>query len=313
MDWTEIKVSVNAKNVGTASDIAHMTVPYGIYIEDYSNLEQEAFEIAHVDLIDEELLQKNRDIAIIHIYIKPDENPMEAISFLQERLSIAGIENSIETENCAEEDWINNWKKYFKPIPVGKKILIRPSWIDDYDSEGRAVLSIEPGLAFGTGTHATTRLCLETMEKCDLTGKNVLDLGCGSGILSIGALLLGAESVVAVDIDEVASRIASENLENNGFNSERATVLCGNALEDEALVKTIGEGYDVICANIVAGIIIEMSPLFMSVLKNGGYLIASGIISERENEVRLALEKIGFKVVETASEDDWSVILAQKI
>jgi len=299
MDWTEIKVSVNAKNVGTASDIAHMTVPYGIYIEDYSNLEQEAFEVAHIDLIDEELLQKNRDIAIIHIYIKPDENPMEAISFLQERLDRAGIEHSIETENCAEEDWINNWKKYFKPIPVGKKILIRPSWIDDYDKDGRAVLSIEPGLAFGTGTHATTRLCLETMEDYITPETTLLDLGCGSGILSIAGLLLGAKNATGVDIDSIAVKTAIENGEENGFREPEYRIIHGD------LTDKITKKYDVIVANIIADVIIYFCSVAGQFMKDNAVFIVSGIVDTREADVLKAFDENGFKIKERREENGW--------
>ena len=126
-----------------------MVVPYGIYMEDYSHLEEEALEIAHIDLIDEELLQKDREHAIIHIYISPEANPAEAVSFLEERFQAENIPYEIDRDSCVEEDWINNWKKYFHPIPVGEKLLIRPLWEDDYDAQGRTVLHLEPGLAFG--------------------------------------------------------------------------------------------------------------------------------------------------------------------
>ena len=142
-----------------------MVVPYGIYIEDYSNLEEEAWEIAHIDLIDEDLLQKDRTKALVHIYISPEESPAEAVAFLRERYTAEGIENEITLDPCVEEDWINNWKQYFKPIPVGEKLLIRPTWEEVQDSGGRIVLDLDPGLAFGTGTHETTRLCMELLEK----------------------------------------------------------------------------------------------------------------------------------------------------
>ena len=204
MDWTEVTISVNAKDVDKAGDIANMVVPYGIYIEDYSNLEEEAWEIAHIDLIDEDLLQKDRSKALIHIYISPEESPAEAVAFLRERYTAEGIESEISLDSCVEEDWINNWKQYFKPIPVGEKLLIRPTWEEVQDSSGRIVLDLDPGLAFGTGTHETTRLCMELLEKYVQPGMDVLDVGCGSGILSVAALLLGAEKAVGVDIDELA-------------------------------------------------------------------------------------------------------------
>ena len=175
MEWTEIKITVEARDVDRAGDIAQMVVPYGIYVEDYSHLEEEAWEIAHIDLIDEELLRKDRTKGVVHVYISPEENPAEAVSFLRERYQAEGVAHSIETASCAEEDWINNWKKYFKPIPVGERLLIRPTWesLDSGIAESRVVLDLDPGLAFGTGTHETTRLCMELLEDYVRPGETV--------------------------------------------------------------------------------------------------------------------------------------------
>ena len=166
MEWTEVIIEINADDIDIATDIANMVVPYGVYIEDYRTLEEETWEIANIDLIDEELLKKDRTKGYIHIYISPDENPAEAVAFLSERLNENGISNKIDLNKCKNEDWENNWKEFFKPMNVGEKLLIRPLWIDDYENPtGRKVLSIEPGLAFGTGGHDTTRLCLEMCVK----------------------------------------------------------------------------------------------------------------------------------------------------
>lgn len=162
--WTEIAVTVDTKDIESAGDIANMVVPYGIYIEDYSALEEETMEIAHIDLIEESLLEKDRTKGIIHIYINPDENPLESTSFISERLDALGIKYEITISDCKVEDWQNNWKQYFHPMPIGKKLLIRPVWEENYDAGDRKVLDIEPGLAFGSGSHPTTQLCLETLE-----------------------------------------------------------------------------------------------------------------------------------------------------
>lgn len=164
MDWTEIIAEVDAKDVERAENIAVMTVPYGIYIEDYSSLEEEVLEIAKIDLIDEELLAKNRETARIHIYISPEDNPAEATAFLEERFRAENINFKILTDKCDVEACLDNWKKYFYPIEIGEKLLVRPVWREDYDPKGRTVLHLEPGIAFGTGTHETTRLCLEALE-----------------------------------------------------------------------------------------------------------------------------------------------------
>lgn len=296
-NWTEIKITVPAAKSDMAGDIANMTVPHGIYIEDYSNLEEEAMEIAHIDLIDEELLHKDRTKAVIHVYISPEDNPSEAVSFLEERLRACGIEYEIDSADCAMDDWLNNWKKYFKPIPVGKKLLIRPIWEDDFDSMGRKVLNLEPGLAFGTGTHETTRLCMELIEEYLTPGVDFLDVGCGSGILSVAALLLGAGKAVGIDIDPLAVKTAAENARLNGVES-CFTGICGNLAE-----KATGS-YQVVAANIVADIVIELSRSVPEFLSPGGVYIISGIIDTREQDVLDAL--VGsFSVIERKEERGW--------
>lgn len=296
-NWTEIQIKIPAPEAERAGDIANMVVPYGIYMEDYSHLEEEAMEIAHIDLIDEELLQKDRDTAIIHVYISPEENPAEAVSFLQERYEAVGIPCEISQGACREEDWLNNWKKYFKPMPVGEKLLIRPLWEEEYDPQGRTVLHLEPGLAFGTGTHETTRLCLELLEKYVSPGTGFLDMGCGSGILSVAALLLGAKSAVGVDIDPLAVKTAVENARVNGV-GERFTGICGNLGE-----KVTGK-FQVAAANIVADIVILLSQDAPRFLTLDSVYIVSGIIDTREQDVLDALSG-RFTVLERREEKGW--------
>ncbi|MBR0349997.1 MAG: 50S ribosomal protein L11 methyltransferase [Clostridia bacterium] len=291
MEWTEVKINVNTKDVDKAGDIAQMVVPYGIYIEDYSDLEEAAWEIAHIDLIDEDLLQKDRNKAVVHIYISPEESPAEAVAFLSERYNAEGIEHEIDLSICRNQDWENNWKAYFKPLPVGDKLLIRPVWEDEYDADGRIVLDIEPGLAFGNGGHDTTRLCLETLEKHINPEVELLDIGCGSGILGIAGLLLGAKSATGVDIDALAVKTAKENGTINGFEEPKFTVFEGNLTD-----KVTGK-YDVVVANIVADIIVMFTENVGQFLKDDGVYITSGIIDTREQDVLDAFEKYGFEVI----------------
>ena len=225
--WTEISITVSTEDLDLAGSIANMVVPYGIYIEDYSALVEETMEIAHIDLIEESLLEKDRTKGIIHIYVNPEENPLEAVAFLKERLDANNIEHEIKISDCRVEDWQNNWKQYFHPMPIGNKLLIRPLWENDFDAQGRRVLNIEPGLAFGTGSHPTTKLCLETLEDYIDNSSEVLDIGCGSGILSIASLLLGAKSAFGVDIDSLAVKTAKANAAENGIDEEGSTT--GNA------------------------------------------------------------------------------------
>ncbi len=304
MDWTEVTITVNAKDVDKAGDIANMVVPYGIYIEDYSNLEEEAWEIAHIDLIDEDLLQKDRTKALVHIYISPEESPAEAVAFLRERYTAEGIENEITLDPCVEEDWINNWKQYFKPIPVGEKLLIRPTWEEVQDSGGRIVLDLDPGLAFGTGTHETTRLCMELLEKYVQPGMDVLDVGCGSGILSVAALLLGAEKAVGVDIDELAVKTADENAAINHV-AERFTGICGNLTD-----KVTGK-YDIVVANIVADVIIMLTKDVEQFMKPDTVYLMSGIIDTREQDVLAAVEQ-HFEIIDRKEEKGWVALSAKR-
>lgn len=305
-DWLEIKLTIDVTNIEAASAIANMCVPYGIYIEDYSHLEEESMEIAHIDLIDEALLAKDRTKAVIHVYIAPDENPAEAVSFLRERLNAADIPYGLDTADCAKEDWINNWKQYFHPTPVGKKLMIHPTWIQNFDPQGRKVLDIEPGLAFGTGTHSTTKLCMEALEDYVDENTHLLDVGCGSGILSIAALLLGAQDAVGVDIDEVAVKTAIENGRQNHFTPPRYQILQGN------LTDQITGRYNLVVANIVADIIILFAKDAGRYMTEDGILIASGIIAERAEDVQTGLELNGLRIIERREEKGWVVFVSKK-
>ena len=303
MEWSEVTVRIPSAAVEEACAIAQMCVPYGIYIEDYSDLTEEAPKIAHIDLIDEELLAKDRAHALIHLYISPAENPGEAASFLTQRLLACGIKHSIATAQVREEDWATAWKKYYHPVRVGKRLVICPSWEQTELSAHEIKLELDPGMAFGTGTHETTRLCLELLEQYVSPGSQVLDVGCGSGILSIAALLLGAKRAVGVDIDEVAVRVARENAGMNGVD-ERAEFVCGD------LAREVTGVYQVVCANIVADVIKRFAPDIPRYLAPGGTLLASGIIAERADEVAAALEEQGLRVLRREEQGGWAALAA---
>lgn len=302
MEWTEIKITVDAENADAAGNIAQMTVPYGIYVEDYSHLKEDVEEVAHIDLIDEELLKKDRSKAVVHVYISPEDSPAEAVAFLSERYAAAGIRHKIETAPCVQEDWINNWKKYFHPIKVGKKLLIRPDWEKAENPEGRVVLDLEPGIAFGTGTHETTRLCMEFLEEYVKPGCAMLDVGCGSGILSVAGLLLGAKSAVGVDIDPLAVKTAGQNAARNHVEN-RFTGICGS------LTEKVEGTFDVVVANIVADVIMELTKDIRKFLSPGAAFLMSGIIDEREADVLQAL-KGKFRVVGRKEEKGWVALAA---
>ncbi|MGN0676588.1 MAG: 50S ribosomal protein L11 methyltransferase, partial [Ruminococcus sp.] len=215
---------------------------------------------------------------------------------------------AVECSGIREEDWANNWKQYFKPFTVGKKLMIKPSWESCENPENRIILEIDPASSFGTGQHHTTRLCLELLEKSLVKGDKILDIGCGSGILSIGAMLLGAESAVAVDIEENAVNTAVENAGKNHINPEKYRAYCGNIISDSALAEKINGTYDIITANIVADVLIAMKDFFARYLRKNGTLIISGIIEERMHEVTDAVESAGFTAEEYNIKEGWSAV-----
>lgn len=305
MEYTEVKIFVKTEDTERASSVAIMTVPYGIYIEDYSDLEQGAWEIAHIDLIDEDLLKKNRDESIIHVFIEEGNNPAEAVSFISERLNAESISHRIETDGVNSDDWQDKWKAFFKPQSIGERLFVRPIWIDDYDSGNRAVLNIEPGAAFGTGTHETTRLCLETLDKIIKDGDTVLDIGCGSGILAIASMLLGAKEGFGVDIDPLAVKTAKENGLMNNLNEPELTFVCGD------LADKVTKKYDVVVANIVADIIILFSTQVRAFMKQGAKFIASGIIDTRADEVCMALQNAGLILKERIEDNGWVCLVCE--
>ena len=306
MDWTDVTVTVPRDQAELAAAIASMVVTGGVYVEDYGDLEEMVQEIAHIDLIDEDLLKKDRENAVVHVYISPEENPAEALGFLRERFSEANIPFSLGDQSVREEDWATNWKQYFHPQPVGEKLLICPSWEEPGDVGDRAVLTLDPGMAFGTGEHATTRLMLEAMEDYITPDTHVLDVGCGSGILSMAALLLGAHNAVGVDIDPVAVKTAIENGERVGMTAPRYEMRLGN------LAEAVEGEVQVVVANIVADAICALSPDVPRFLAKDGVYLVSGIIDTREQDVLSALAACGFQVVDRKESGGWLCLVTKK-
>ncbi|MDE5771792.1 MAG: 50S ribosomal protein L11 methyltransferase [Ruminococcus sp.] len=268
------------------------------------------------DYIDDDLMGLAQCETCITVYL-PDNNQgsdmLSAIRSMLAEVKSANTENvygrlEAELSSIREEDWANNWKQYFKPINVGEKLVIKPSW-EEYSGDGsRKILEIDPASSFGTGQHHTTRLCLELLEKSLNGGDRILDMGCGSGILSIGAVLLGAENAVAVDIDENAAATAAENAEKNHIPSEKYTTYFGNILSDEKLADRIDAKYDIITANIVADVLIAMKDYFVRYITDNGILIVSGIITERMDEVIEAIETVGFEKLEINTKEGWAAV-----
>lgn len=314
MEWTEIIMKVPSAQLEQAADMAQMAVDGGIYVEDYSHLEEEAREIAHIDLIDEELLAKDREHGLVHLYISPEENPKEALAFLRERCAGEGIDCEFSVESCAEEDWINNWKQYFKPFTVDH-ILIKPT-LEPIPEEhkDKLLVQIDPGTAFGTGMHETTQLCIRQLEKHVHGQAEILDVGTGSGILGITALKLGAKEVWGTDLDENAITAVGENLEANSISSDSFHVLQGNIIDDQAVKDWAGyEKYDIVVANILADVIILLVDEIPAHLKKGGYFITSGIINMKEEAVKAAFAaNQELEVTEITYQGEWVSVTARK-
>ena len=303
MEWTDIRLTVSKADAEAAEAVATMIAEGGIYIEDYSDIEEQVEQIAHVDLIEQELLDKPRDTVIIHMYLEPGDSPVETLALIAARMEAAGIPYTSETEGVEQEDWQNGWRKYYHPMDVGQRLAVVPSW-QDYETS-RVKLILDPGLAFGTGGHETTNLCLEVLDERVRGGERVLDIGTGSGILAIAALKLGAAVAEGVDIDPVAVRTAGENAALNGV-ADKLTVLVGD-LSDKASGK-----YDIITANIVATAIMALAPAVPGLMADDAVFIASGIIDSRKDEVIAALEATGLAVLEVKEKRGWECIVCKK-
>ena len=304
MNWTDLKITVSTKDAETAEAIAQLAVPYGIYIEDYSDMLELVPQIAHIDLIDEELLARSRTEAVLHLYLPPEENPAEASAFLTHRLEAEGIAYHIETDRTlAEEDWANAWKRFYHPTHLGDRLVVCPSWEEYSPAPQELVMTLDPGMAFGSGTHHTTRLCCELLEQLPVEHTRILDMGTGSGILSIAALLLGAQTAFGVDIDKLAVKTANANALENGFGADRFVAVEGN------LSDKVNGQYDIIVANIVADIIMQFNPQVAQFLKPGGTYITGGIIDVREDEVLASFAANGFTVQQRFEDKGWLVFV----
>ena len=293
----------------------------GFIISDSADFESFlADKDANWDYVDDELMGLKNVEPHITLYVHDNAQGAEMAAAIRSLVEEYKANNSddyygnirMEYANVKEEDWANNWKKYYKPFRVGRSLVVKPSWEDVTAEEGDKILEIDPASTFGTGQHHTTKLVMETLENVIRGGERVLDLGCGSGILSIASMLFGASEITMCDIFENAVKTTSENVEKNNITADKYRAFCGNVIEDKELCDKIGTGYDVVCANIVADVIIGMSGLFGGFMKPDASLIVSGIIDERLDEVMSSLSENGFKAVSTENEEGWNCILLKK-
>lgn len=271
------------------------------------------------DYVDENLSKKMQALSQVRLYLESDsaESKIDQLRQLLAELpkkypAFDFGPLTIALENVPEEDWENSWKKNYRPLPVGEKFLVVPKWMTVDHLEGRLPVILDLGLTFGTGAHDSTQMCMRALEHLIHGGERVADLGSGSGILSICALRLGAASATGVDIDPAAEHIARENALQNGFDNSVFTACTGNVVEDRSLMKKLSAGgYDIVCANIVAGVILNLLPIVPAFLKPDGVFLCSGILRSRENEVREAIEKAGLHVIDFERTEEWCCLTAK--
>ena len=316
----EVTIYTTTEGIGPVEALLEDNGVEGYVLEDAADFEEflKDTEI-YWDYVDEDLVREKRaQETCLKIYLPDSDEGAKQYADIRaalENLKARDEEHAwgrlcTETALTRQEDWEWGWKQYFKPFPVGRGFMIKPSWETVEDPQGRRILEIDPASSFGTGSHDTTQLCMMALEDAVKPGDKLLDMGTGSGILAIAAAMLGADVQTIVDIDENCLKTAHENAEKNHVEIGRG--LCGDALRDPKLAENIGGGYDVIVANIVADVIIGMSPMFADKLVKGGTLICSGILNERAEEVRAALEKSGFTILSHEKSDDWSAFAAKK-
>ncbi len=297
-EWTQLRVTVP---LGELSDLVAVMsmVSNNLMIEDYSDID-ENLKTCYGELIDEKILTADKTVASVSIFVPSDRSYMDDMADIRQRMESVGLHGRMEIVGINEDDWAHSWKQYYKPIKVGDRIVICPAWEDYTPAEDELVIRMNPGMAFGTGTHETTRLVIRLLETYTTPDCRVLDVGTGTGILAICAKRLGAGICRAYDIDPTAVRVARENIADSGLSD----ITCD---ESDLLRQVSLEGgkYDILCANIVADIIIRMAPDVRSYLTDDGILLASGIILERCGDVIAALEAQGFEVIEQSVDNDW--------
>ena len=307
MKWTQIKVSGSIKDKDDICAVMTM-VDQGLMIEDYSDV-TEGLNAMYGELLDESIINADKEKVAVSIFVSEEKNYAECVTFLRDRFSLLGLDVKLDIIGVDEDDWADAWKQYYKPVKCGKNIVIVPLW-EKYDAKDTdVIIKMDPGMAFGTGTHETTRLCLSLMEKHLKKDMTVLDMGTGSGILAIYAAKMGAEKIDAYDIDPVAVKVAKENFVENSVEDK---IYCKVSDLMQNADKT-REKYDFVCANIVADIVIRLSECMGDYVKKNGLCAVSGIIEPQAERVKTAVCQKGFVLIDELKENDWCAFVFKKL
>ena len=317
MEWLELKIDTSPSGLDAVTELLEQQGVTGVIIDDEADFKDFLeHNKQYWDYVDEALLREKTGVSRVTFYLERNEAALDVIARV--RMAISDLKKArpecgpllLTIDNVADADWENNWKRFYKPMEIGERLLVVPQWEEARD-DGRVKLVLNPGLTFGTGSHATTRLCLQALDKYIRGGEKILDLGCGSGILSIAALVLGAKEAFACDIDEKCVDVAYENAALNGVGRDRYTVRWGDVLTDKALQAEFGGGYDMVVANIVADVIMGLSDKVRPFLKEGGLFLCSGIIDDRAEEVFTKLRADGWTVIEQHDSEGWYSFLCR--
>ena len=306
--WIEVTLTAPGERLEELAAILTGRGVTGMVIEDEADFQQFLEQNRQYwDYVDEELLEQMKGAARIKLYVTDDADGERTFHAWTDGL---GEWVQVSRQSLGSNDWATSWQKYYQPLPAGEKLYIVPDWMRESPvPEGRIPMYLNPGLTFGTGSHASTRMCLCALEELVQEGDTVLDIGCGSGILSIASLCLGAGHAHGLDIDPKAAQVAYENAALNGFTAEKGDVAfrAGDILTDEGLRREYaGKNYDLVAANIVADVIIPLSRFVGDFLKPGGAFLCSGIIEGRAEEVAAALEQNGFSIETRREEKGWN-------
>lgn len=316
MKWIRFTLDTHTDAVDMLSYMLDEIGVEGIEIEDHVPLSEEDKKKMFVDILPDP--EDNDGTAKVHFYMEPENcNPekimMQVQDIFQEVKQFCNIgKGTVSLSETEDKDWINNWKTFFKPFRAADNIVIKPTW-ETYEKENEddILIEIDPGIAFGTGSHETTKLCIQALDKYVKKGDSVLDVGCGSGILSIAALKLGAAHATAIDIDEVAVKVTAENMEVNHIPASQYTLYDGDLITNSFLKVKAGTSHDIVVANILADVIIPLTGVIRPHLKKGGLYITSGIINTKEEEVREALIANGFEILGVEYMKEWCCFIAK--